>query len=155
MTEAFKNVAVYIDKGGWMMIPLLILGAVLFAIQLRALLYLVLRLEAETGDEAAFTRRLRYLKVLTSVAPLMGLLGTVAGMLKTFRGLASKGISYTENLVAVGISEALVTTQMGLSIGVLGLIGIMIYRHFHDRYQLHEYKRVAEGLRVQKVGGAG
>ncbi len=136
-----------------MMIPLLVLGAVLFTIQLRALLFIWLGVETDAEDEAAFTRRLRYLKVLTSVAPLMGLLGTVAGMLKTFRGLASKGISYTENLVAVGISEALVTTQMGLSIGVIGLTGIMLYRHFHERYQLREFKVTADRLRTLEAGG--
>ena len=136
-----------------MMIPLLVLGAALFTIQLRALLFIFLGVELDAEDEAAFSRRLRYLKVLTSVAPLMGLLGTVAGMLKTFRGLASKGISYTENLVAVGISEALVTTQMGLSIGVIGLTGIMLYRHFHEQYQLREYKHVANRLRDLNSGG--
>ena len=154
MTETFENIAAYVDKGGWMMVPLLVLGAVLFTIQLRALLFIFLGVESDAEDEAAFTRRLRYLKVLTSVAPLMGLLGTVAGMLKTFRGLASQGISYTENLVAVGISEALVTTQMGLSIGVVGLTGIMLYRHFHERYQLSEYKHTAERLRTLNPGGA-
>jgi len=154
MSETFQNIAAYIDKGGWMMIPLLVLGAVLFTIQLRALLFIWLGVETDAEDEAAFTRRLRYLKVLTSVAPLMGLLGTVAGMLKTFRGLASKGIAYTENLVAVGISEALVTTQMGLSIGVIGLTGIMFYRHFHERYQLHEHRVIADRLRTLEVGGS-
>ena len=153
MTETFENIAAYIDKGGWMMVPLLVLGAALFTIQLRALLFIFLDVESDAEDEAAFTRRLRYLKVLTSVAPLMGLLGTVAGMLKTFRGLASQGISHTENLVAVGISEALVTTQMGLSIGVVGLSGIMLYRHFHERYQLREYKLTAERLRTVNAGG--
>lgn len=148
-----QAIAAYVDKGGWMMIPLLVLGAALFTIQLRALLFILLGLESDAEDEAAYTRRLRYLKVLTSVAPLMGLLGTVAGMLKTFRGLASKGISYTENLVAVGISEALITTQMGLSIGVLGLTGIMLYRHFHDRYLLREYRQEAARLKTLNAGG--
>ncbi|MDA1066005.1 MAG: MotA/TolQ/ExbB proton channel family protein [Verrucomicrobia bacterium] len=149
---AFQNITDYIDKGGWMMVPLLVLGALLFTMQLRALLYLHFSVGNE--HEVSFERRLRYLKVLTGIAPLLGLLGTVAGMLKTFRGLASKGISYTENLVAVGISEALVTTQMGLSIGVIGLTGIMLYRHFHEKYLLREYKGTVNRLRGFQAGGA-
>ena len=151
MSRVLGDISAYIDKGGWMMAPLLILGALLFTTQLRALLYL--RLSVVNEDEASFERRLRYLKVLTGIAPLLGLLGTVAGMLKTFRGLASKGISYTENLVAVGISEALVTTQMGLSIGVVGLTGIMLYRHYHEKYLLREYKVTVNRLREFQAGG--
>lgn len=154
MNQMLQDISAYVDKGGWMMIPLLVLGFTLFTVQLRALLFMILSAGTELDDEAAFERRLRYLKVLTSIAPLLGLLGTVAGMLKTFRGLASKGISYTENLVAVGISEALVTTQMGLSIGVVGLTGIMLYRHFHERYLLREYKIHVTQLRTLQSGGA-
>ena len=149
---ALDDILVYVYKGGWMMVPLLLLCGTLFTIQFRALFLLVLSGRANLEDEAAFERRLRYLKVLTSIAPILGLLGTVAGMLKTFRGLASKGISYTENLVAVGISEALVTTQMGLSIGVIGLTGIMLYRHFHDRYLLREYRSQVSQLRTLQPG---
>jgi hypothetical protein len=154
MSRALEDISAYIEKGGWMMAPLLVLGALLFTTQLRALLYLWLSAGNELEDDASFDRRLRYLKVLTGIAPLLGLLGTVAGMLKTFRGLASKGISYTENLVAVGISEALVTTQMGLSIGVIGLTGIMLYRHFHEKYLLREYKGTVNRLRAFQPGGA-
>ncbi|MCZ6672099.1 MAG: MotA/TolQ/ExbB proton channel family protein [Verrucomicrobia bacterium] len=154
MSEVFQDMGSYLHKGGWMMIPLFVLGLILFTSLLRALLFLAIHAKSDVEEEAAFERRLRYLKVLTSVAPLLGLLGTVAGMLKTFRGLASKGISYTENLIAVGISEALVTTQMGLSIGVIGLTGIMLYRHFHQRYLLHEYKQEAIRLRSIQIGGS-
>ena len=137
-----------------MMAPLLVLGSLLFTTQLRALIFLRFSVGTNHEDEAVFARRLRYLKVLTGIAPLLGLLGTVAGMLKTFRGLASQGISYTENLVAVGISEALVTTQMGLSIGVIGLTGIMLYRHFHEKYLLREYRGNVNRLRVFQEGKA-
>jgi biopolymer transport protein ExbB/TolQ len=144
MNAGLQNIWAYLIKGGWMMGPLLVLGAILFATLLRAVLFQLFHVKAGSEDEAAFERRLRYLKVLTSVAPLMGLLGTVAGMLKTFRGLASKGISFTENLVAVGISEALVTTQTGLAIGVVGLTGIM----------LHEYRIESNRLKQFHAGGA-
>jgi biopolymer transport protein ExbB len=60
---------------------------------------------------------LRFLFVLASSAPLIGLLGTVAGMLRTFDGLSMQD-SYKMDLVAGGISQALVTTQAGLLIAI-------------------------------------
>ena len=152
MDQALQNIAEYIAKGGWMMIPLMVLAFVLFFSLFRALIHQRFATDAETTDRAAFDRRLRIFQVLTSVAPLMGLLGTVAGMLKTFRGLSSKGISLAENLVAVGISEALVTTQMGLSIGVIGLTGIMVYRHTHEKNLLREYRDKAACFRSLEAG---
>ena len=58
-----------------------------------------------------------YLLILITTAPLMGLLGTVMGMLTTFSGLAVSGGS-TVDLIAEGISEALITTQTGLIIAI-------------------------------------
>ncbi|MFP6887379.1 MAG: MotA/TolQ/ExbB proton channel family protein [Opitutales bacterium] len=73
--------------------------------------------EARATDASFLGRRIRFLLVLTSVAPLLGLLGTVNGMLLTFDGL-SRHIGRKMDLVAGGISEALVTTQAGLLIAI-------------------------------------
>ncbi len=73
--------------------------------------------EARAADASFLGRRIRFLLVLTSVAPLLGLLGTVNGMLLTFDGL-SRHIGRKMDLVAGGISEALVTTQAGLLIAI-------------------------------------
>lgn len=143
MVQALQVIEGYIAKGGWMMIPLMILAFVLFTSLFRVLMNQWFAWEGATVERVAFGQRLRLLKVLTGVAPLMGLLGTVAGMLKTFRGLSSRGISLTEDLVAVGISEALLTTQLGLSIGVIGLAGIMVYGQAHQRNLLREYRTQA------------
>lgn len=53
------------------------------------------------------------LAVLAAIAPLMGLLGTVGGMIETFSILTSQGVSNSE-LLSGGIAEALLTTKMGL-----------------------------------------
>lgn len=53
------------------------------------------------------------LAVLAAIAPLMGLLGTVGGMIETFSVLTSQGVSNSE-LLSGGIAEALLTTKMGL-----------------------------------------
>jgi biopolymer transport protein ExbB len=71
---------------------------------------------------APFARDLRVMKVCVSTAPLVGLLGTVTGMLSTFGALATgSGGSKTMNMVAGGISEALITTETGLVIALPGL----------------------------------
>jgi biopolymer transport protein ExbB len=70
-----------------------------------------------TGESSYLNRRLRFLFILASSAPLIGLLGTVAGMLRTFDGLSMQD-SYKMDLVAGGISQALVTTQAGLLIAI-------------------------------------
>lgn len=62
-------------------------------------------------------RRLVFLGVLVSTAPLMGLLGTVNGMFLTFKGLSVQA-GRSIDFVAKGISEALITTQTGLLIAI-------------------------------------
>lgn len=77
------------------------------------------RFAAHELDEMAWVeRRLPFLAVLVSAAPLLGLLGTVAGMLVTFGGMAAGGRSAPIDLISSGISKALVTTQAGLVIAV-------------------------------------
>ena len=79
------------------------------------------RFEQIRQSEASYlNRRLRFLLVLASAAPLIGLLGTVAGMLRTFAGLSMED-GYKMDLVANGISQALVTTQAGLLIAIPAL----------------------------------
>ena len=71
----------------------------------------------ELDQMAWVKRRLPFLAILISSAPLLGLLGTVAGMLITFSGMAS-GNSAPIDTISTGISRALVTTQAGLVIAI-------------------------------------
>lgn len=80
-----------------------------------------------------FERDHRVLQVAVRAAPLLGLLGTVTGMLSTFRGLAMGGTAdKTMTIVAGGISEALITTETGL---VMALVGLMIENLLERRQQ--------------------
>lgn len=66
---------------------------------------------------------------LVGVAPLLGLLGTVDGMIETFDSLADMALFSQSGGIAGGISKALFTTQMGLAISIPGLLmGRMIER---------------------------
>jgi len=77
----------------------------------------------ETAGAGAMSKLERGLPVLASVAniaPLMGFLGTVTGMIKSFGVIAKAGLS-NPGLVAQGISEALITTASGLIIAIPAL----------------------------------
>jgi biopolymer transport protein ExbB len=78
--------------------------------------------ELHTTEIVPFERDLRVMKICVTAAPLLGLLGTVTGMLATFGALAvGSGGEKTMGLVAEGISEALITTETGLIIALPGL----------------------------------
>lgn len=74
------------------------------------------------SETIPFERDLKVMKVCVSAAPLVGLLGTVTGMLSTFGALSEgSGGDKTMAMVAGGISEALITTETGLVIALPGL----------------------------------
>ncbi len=73
-------------------------------------------------------RQIRFGATIVTAAPLLGLLGTVIGMLATFLGLS---VSYGGNsldLVAAGISEALITTQTGLILAIPAIFFLVLAR---------------------------
>ncbi len=77
----------------------------------------------------------RYIKsiaILAGVAPLLGLLGTVSGMITTFLVIATSGTGDAKAL-ASGISEALITTQTGLVVAVPGLFLANYLRRRSDK----------------------
>ena len=73
--------------------------------------------EAILKEMPALTRALTFLKIISVVAPLLGLLGTVTGMIKTFQVITLYGTG-DPTLMAGGISQALVTTVQGLSVAI-------------------------------------
>jgi len=63
------------------------------------------------------TTRLTFIKIISVVAPLIGLLGTVTGMINTFQAITLFGTG-DPKLMAGGISQALVTTVLGLVVAI-------------------------------------
>ena len=74
-------------------------------------------------------RFLNTLGTIASITPLIGLLGTVIGMIKVFNAITTEGVGNAAPL-AGGISQALVTTAGGLSVAIIAL---MFYRYFRGR----------------------
>ncbi|MBN1586362.1 MAG: MotA/TolQ/ExbB proton channel family protein [Candidatus Omnitrophica bacterium] len=92
--------------------------------------------ELRTTEIVPFERDLRVMHICVTAAPLLGLLGTVTGMLATFGALATgSGGDKTMALVAGGISEALVTTETGLIIALPGLFFQYQLARQHERYK--------------------
>ena len=66
--------------------------------------------------------RISYLADISNVAPMLGLLGTVLGMIKAFFGLQSGSGSIDSMLLAAAIGEAMATTMFGLIVGISALV---------------------------------
>ncbi|MEM6464971.1 MAG: MotA/TolQ/ExbB proton channel family protein [Pseudomonadota bacterium] len=80
---------------------------------------MAVRLEAEAEDAFERLRRgLRALDVITQVAPLIGLFGTVLGMIEAFQALQDAGDQVDPSILAGGIWVALLTTAVGLAVAM-------------------------------------
>ncbi|NKI33651.1 MotA/TolQ/ExbB proton channel family protein [Wenzhouxiangella sp. XN79A] len=79
---------------------------------------------------------------IVTVAPLLGLLGTVSGMIETFDSLADMSLFSQSGGIAGGISQALFTTQMGLAVAIPGLVvgGLLDRKALHLRTELAQVK---------------
>ena len=89
--------------------------------------------EVEAAKIPEVDRRLAFVNVLVISAPLFGLLGTVLGMLLTFKAIGVGGGS-TSDVIAKGISEALVATQTGMMVAIPGLIMVYVAKRWRNEY---------------------
>ncbi len=82
-------------------------------------------------EASLLTSNLRVLGAVANITPMLGLLGTVFGMIKAFEVISESGTG-NPSLVASGISEALVTTAAGL---VVGIPALALYHYFRGRIE--------------------
>jgi len=75
-----------------------------------------------------WNQRVSYLADIGALAPMVGLFGTVLGMIKSFNGLAAEAVGSRSSILAGGVSEALVATAAGLIIGVPAMIAFSFFR---------------------------
>jgi biopolymer transport protein ExbB len=90
---------------------------------------------AESGYIKVRTQLVHHLWALDTIvtaAPLLGLVGTIFGIIDTFSALASSGIS-DPSAVSAGIGTALYATALGIGVALYGLI---FYNLFHNRVEL-------------------
>jgi biopolymer transport protein ExbB len=119
---------------------------------------LVLRLEEQTQKEIPKLQRgLPALAALATTAPLLGLLGTVTGMIATFQSIALVGTG-DPRLMSSGISEALVTTALGLIVAIpLSLLHTFVSGRSNRVLQVLDERSaqlVAERIERPQLSGA-
>ncbi len=89
--------------------------------------------EAFAEEEAELRRYQVLITTIVLTAPLLGLLGTVVGMIETFDSLGDLSLFSQSGGIAGGISQALFTTQMGLAVAIPGLmVNGMLHRKQRD-----------------------
>lgn len=121
-----------------------IVVAGLSSAQLEVLRLVLEKEESEERDEMA--HGLPWLAIIATVSPLLGLLGTVLGVMNTFIGVASAG-SANITAVAPGVAQALITTVAGLVVAIPAAIG---YNYYAGRLQL--FTSELEGLSSEFIG---
>lgn len=140
------------EEGGPVMYAILVLSIVLYTRCAGLVLGLVrarrqtVSCEAElAGQPILLNRRRDQLKeffrqqrmalgAMVAAAPLLGLLGTVSGMARTFHSLAHRASSGSMDSLAQGISEVLVATQSGLAVAIPAMVLIYIAHRLLQRH---------------------
>lgn len=103
----------------------------------------------ETGRQvvAELDRYLNTLGTIAAVSPLLGLFGTVIGMIKVFAAITTQGVG-NPTVLAGGISEALITTAAGLLVAIPSLI---FYRYFRGKVDELVLKMEEEAMKIVDV----
>ena len=86
--------------------------------------------EASVEETSAGLKMISYLSIVAQIAPMLGLLGTVSGMIKAFDKIGKGGMGKPE-LLAGNIGEAMVTTATGL---IVGIPAMFLYFYLKGRY---------------------
>jgi biopolymer transport protein ExbB len=92
-------------------------------------------------------RYLNTLGTIAAISPLLGLLGTVIGMIQVFSTITTQGVGNPAAL-AGGISQALITTAAGMSVAIPAL---MAYRYFRGKVNMLVIRMEQQALRMVEV----
>jgi len=103
--------------------------------------------EVGRQEVAGLERYLNTLGTIASITPLLGLLGTVIGMIKVFTVITSAGVG-DAGVLAGGISEALITTAAGLSVAIPSVI---FHRYFTGRVDRLAILMEEQALKIVEV----
>ncbi len=109
--------------------------------------------EVGEDENMKLEHRLSYINLVAQIAPMVGLFGTVHGMIEAFFEIATGGATPDANKLADGISKALVTTLIGLAIAIPALA---VFRILYNRVQrlILEIGITSEGLMSRFQSGA-
>ncbi len=96
---------------------------------------------------------LRALELSATIAPLLGLLGTVLGMIAAFQALQEAGAQADPATLAGGIWEALLTTAAGMTVAIAASLALSWFEGVTDRLA-HDMEDIATRVFLGRVGGA-
>ena len=85
--------------------------------------------EMQTEESVKLFQKIGWLSLISAIAPMMGLFGTVTGMFNTFGTIAASGGNVSPAKLAGGIKGALVTTMLGLSVAIPVGIAFFVMRN--------------------------
>lgn len=118
-------------------------------------------MEDATAEQAArLLRKIEYFSVIGNLAPMMGLLGTVVGMIFAFREVADTQGAARAAELAGGIYQALVTTVAGLLIAIPSLAAFAVFRNRVDQfvaevaYAAQHVMRPVKRMRVRRTAAS-
>ena len=106
------------------------------------------KIEEKTAEvQYSLERNLTMLGTIATISPLIGLLGTVVGMITAFTGLTETS-GANPDLLAAGISQALITTAFGLLIAVPGLVLHKYFEHKIKYLLINLQKEVSDFIDI-------
>ncbi|WP_342845483.1 MotA/TolQ/ExbB proton channel family protein [Sulfitobacter sp. AS59] len=100
---------------------------------------------------------LRPLELIANIAPLLGLLGTVLGMISAFQALQEAGARADPSMLAGGIWEALLTTAAGMAVAIPASVALTWFESITDRLRLEMEDigtRIFQTTRAQEISQA-
>lgn len=100
--------------------------------------------EAGEDQTGRLYRKTEMLGLIGSIAPMLGLLGTVMGMIRAFNTIAATGGAAKPDELAGGISQALVTTLMGLLVAIPTMVAFSYFRNRIDSLVAEAGKRIEQ-----------
>ncbi len=101
--------------------------------------------EAAEEESVKLQQKIGYLSLIGNISPMMGLFGTVSGMIVAFETIARLGASVSPSDLAGGISQALVTTFLGLFVAIPSMIAYFFFRNKVIRVSI-ELAAIADDL---------
>ena len=104
--------------------------------------------EVITEIEAKVEERLSFLGLIANVATLLGLLGTITGLIKTFKAISAVDPSLKAELLGTGISEAMYSTGAGLMVGIAAMVLHTICSSRANAFVSEEQKTAYELLKT-------
>jgi biopolymer transport protein ExbB/TolQ len=122
--SVLDSIQALVRNAGVFLLPLVLLAFATFALAIRSGLGVrEITFSASHPERVArdVARWLRLLAAAASASPLVGLLGTVHGLITLFSGLEEAG-SFDRDILSRGVGQALFTTEFGLAIAVPGIV---------------------------------